>query len=283
MEQERHLFCFGLGYTARVAAEYFLEKGWRVSGTCRTMEKCESFRQHGIVAHLFDNDLPLVHPEELQSVTHILHSIPPSEDGDLVLKYHLDDLKKLPDLKWVGYLSTTGVYGDCQGKWVDETSKPKPTKDRSERRVQAEKAWLKSGLPAHIFRLSGIYGEGRNVIKALQDGVARRIDKKGQVFSRIHVEDIVRILAASMQKPNPGAIYNCADDLPAPQAEVVSYAAELLGVEPPPLVPFDEAPLSEMARSFYKDNRKVRNKRIKKELSVELQYPTYKEGLQALI
>lgn len=282
--QDNHLFCFGLGYSARTLATNLLAEGWRISGTCRTLEKCESFRPQGIIAHIFDQDLPLQNVWDLNTVTHILISVPPNESGDIVLQNHLADLKNLPNLKWIGYLSTTGVYGDHKGAWVDEETPIKPTQERSKYRAKAEKDWLDSGLPVNIFRLSGIYGpdENRNPIDALKKGRARRIEKEGQVFSRIHVEDIAQILKASMVLPETGEIYNCADDEPAPQADVIAYAAELLNIDAPPLIPFEEAELSEMARSFYQSNRKVSNKKIKDKLGIKLHYPNYKEGLQGV-
>jgi nucleoside-diphosphate-sugar epimerase len=278
-----HLFCFGLGYSATYFAEQLLQDGWRVSGTCRTTEKFPALKTMGVTPYIFDEFLPLENIWDLDSVTHILHSIPPNADGDIVLKHHLEDLKKLPNLRWVGYLSTTGVYGDHDGGWVDEETDTNPPNERSKWRVEAENAWLESGLPVHIFRLSGIYGPGRSSFDALKDGTARRINKPGQVFSRIHVEDIAQILQNSINNADPGSIYNCADDQPAPQADVVEYAAKLMEVQPPELVDFEKAELSEMARSFYASNRRVFNKKIKDELGVKLKYKDYKEGLSGLL
>jgi len=275
----KHLFCFGLGYSALTLAKQLLSHGWRVSGTCRTSEKCERLRSIGITAYIFDNDLPLQEIWDLESVTHILHSIPPNEAGDPVIINHLEDLKILPNLEWFGYLSTTGVYGNHNGAWVDEEIPITPPQGRNMRRAEAEEAWLASGLPVQIFRLSGIYGKGRSVIEELKAGKAHRVYKEGQVFSRIHVEDIAQIVLASINNPNPGRVYNCADDEPVPQTEVVEYAAGLLGVDPPPLVNFADAELSEMAKSFWANNRRINNARIKNELNVQLKYPTYREGL----
>lgn len=277
--ENSHLFCFGFGYTASFLAKELLAEGWRVSGTCRTSEKCESLRPMGITAHIFDDGLPLTNIWDLDSVTHILISIPPSEEGDIVLQNHLDDLLALKNLQWIGYLSTTGVYGDHSGDWVDENTPVKPYNDRTARRVEAEQKWLASGLPVHVFRLSGIYGPGRSAIDSLQDGAARRIDKAGQVFSRIHVEDICGTLIASIKKPDPFSIYNVADDEPCSQAEVIEYAANLIGAPVPPLVKFEDADLSPMAKSFYAANRRVSNKKIKEKLGVELKYPDYRVGL----
>jgi len=182
---------------------------------------------------------------------------------------------------WLGYLSTTGVYGDWNGEWVDENSELRPNNERLKRRVAAENAWREKG--GHIFRLAGIYGPGRSAIDDVREGTARRIDKPGQVFSRIHVEDIAQAVVASMLKPSPGRIYNICDDEPAPSHEVVKFACELLGTVLPPLVPFAEAVLSPMGREFYSANRWVSNTRIKQELGITLKYPTYREGLKALV
>ncbi|MDB2414440.1 SDR family oxidoreductase [Rickettsiales bacterium] len=281
---QKHIFIFGLGYTATHLAKRLLDDGWRVSGTCRSEEKSESLRPLGITPYIFDIDLPLQNPWDLSSVTHILISIPPDEkEGDIVYKYHLEDLKNLPDLQWVGYLSTTGVYGDHNGQWVDEKSQLRPNNDRLKRRVEAEEDWSNSSLPVNIFRLSGIYGPNRSAIDNLKAGTARRISKPGQFFSRIHVDDIATTLIASMNNIGIIDIYNVADDMPAAQEEVVFYAANLLDVKAPDLVDFEDANLSPMARSFYMGNRRVSNKKIKDELGVELKYPSYKEGLQSCI
>ena len=281
-QEQPHVFCFGLGYTAQHLATHLLAQGWRVSGTHRSMDACEAERAHGITAYLFDKDMPLSDVWDMQTITHLLISIPPDHTGDYVLQYHRNDIEQLPNLQWIGYLSTTGVYGDYQGEWVDETSPLHAATDRTVQRVDAEKAWIASTLPVHIFRLAGIYGPGRNALETVKHGTAKRIDKPGQYFSRIHVADIVQMLSASMARPNPPAIYNGCDDAPCPQADVVTYAAQLLAVEPPAFVTLEEAHLSEMGMSFYSQNRRVRNDKIKKELGVVLQYPTYREGLKAL-
>ena len=253
------LFCFGYGY----CASYFAKsQEWEwVYGTHRN-----SFPL---------NDEAL---SKLAEATHILHSIPPTGEGDFVFN---QNYKMNP--KWFGYLSTTGVYGDHKGEWVDETTTVAPTNARSEWRANAEREWLSSGLPVNVFRLSGIYGagEGRNAIEELKHGTAKRIYKENQFFSRIHVEDITQILVKSLGVS--GEVFNCADDYPCSSAEVVEYAAKLMGVEPPPLVKFEDANLSEMARSFYSNSRKVSNQKIKEMLGVELKYPTYREGLAAII
>ncbi len=281
------LFCFGLGYTARVLAERLLVQGWRVAGTTRGDGEAESPARAGFEVYPFDRARPLADPgAALAGTTHLLSSVPPDAEGDPVIDCHGADIAALTGLAWAGYLSTTGVYGDRDGGWVDEDSTLEPTGERSRKRVAAETAWLalKSDhcVPVHVFRLAGIYGPGRNALATVKAGQAKRIDKPGQVFSRIHVGDIATVLEASMARPNPGRAYNVCDDDPAPPAEVIAYACGLLGLAPPPLVPFEQAELSSMARSFYRDNKRVSNRRIKRELGVELSYPDYRSGLDRL-
>ena len=284
-EAPPRLFCFGLGYSALALADALRAEGRSIAGTCRTAETLAALRERGITAHLFDRDHPLA-PAALDGATHLLQSIPPDRQGDPVLALYGTALAQLPQLRWFGYLSTTGVYGDRAGDWVDEHSDLQPTGERGRRRVAAEVGWSRlahaDGLPLHVFRLAGIYGPGRSALDSLRAGTARRVIKPDQVFSRIHVADIVQVLRASMARPNPGAVYNVCDDDPAPPWEVIEYAAELLDIAPPPAVPFEQAQLSDMARSFYDDNKRVRNDRIKQELGVELIYPSYRAGLQAL-
>ena len=278
------LFVFGLGYSALALARALQAVGWRIAGTTRSPEKRAELIATGIEAHLFERDRPLEDAASaLAGTTHLLSSIPPDEAGDPVLEVHGADLVRCRRLAWAGYLSTTGVYGDRGGDWVDEATPVAPSMARSRRRVAAEGHWLASGLPVHVFRLAGIYGPGRSALDALRAGSARRIVKPGQTFGRIHVDDIVQVLRASIARPNPGAIYNLADDLPAAPDEVVVHAASLLGVPPPPAIPFEQAALSPMAQSFYRDHRRVANARIKHELGVVLRYPTYREGLRAIL
>ena len=276
-----HLFCFGLGYSARALAARLAGADWRVSGTGRNPT---GSAEYGL--HRFDREHPLP-LAAFEHVTHILVSVPPDERGDPVLDCHAGDLARLPDLEWLGYLSTTGVYGDRGGAWVDENSALRPSGERGRRRVAAEADWLdlcrERAVPVHIFRLAAIYGEGRSPFDALRAGTAKRIDKPGQVFSRIHVEDLARVLLASIARPRPGAVYNVCDDEPASPGDVVAYAAELLGVQAPPPMPFDRAGLSPMAQSFYDDNKRVSNALIKQELGVALRYPDYRAGLPAIL
>ena len=284
------LFCFGLGFCAQTLAARLKSKGWRVAGTTRTREHMDELTGQGYEAFQFATGKPLADPAaSLLGTTHILVSCPPDAAGDPVLQEHAKALSDLaPHLKWIGYLSTTGVYGDRAGEWVDEQSLVAPNSERAKRRVAAEQAWLAVGaalhVPVQIFRLAGIYGPGRNQIQTVREGSARRIVKSGQVFSRIHVDDVATVLEASIARPHAGAIYNVCDDEPAPPHEVIEYAANLIGLPPPPLEQFEEAArtMSEMALSFYADSKRVRNDRIKQELAVELRYPTYREGLLAL-
>ncbi|MGC6471348.1 MAG: SDR family oxidoreductase [Parvibaculales bacterium] len=282
---DRHLFCFGYGFSAKALVSLLRETGeiWRVTATVRNADKRSQLEADGVEPVEVPTDTTL-DGEELKGVTHVLLSAPPEADGsDPALRLAGDALLRCETLQWVGYLSTTGVYGDHDGAWIDEDTPPGPLSERGRRRHQAEAAWAATGLPMHYFRLAGIYGPGRNSLQSLRNGTARRINKPGQVFSRIHVEDIALILQASMSNPNPGRAYSVCDDLPAPPQDVVQHAAALLDMDPPPETPFAEADLSPMAKSFYGENKRIRNDRIKRELGVELKYPTYREGLAALL
>ena len=284
MTEVRRLFCFGLGYSARALAARLKPQGWTIAGTARSAEKVAALRAEGIAAFAFDRGEPLDDPAHaLAGTTHLLSSVPPDADGDPVLDHHKADIAACAGLEWLGYLSTTGVYGDRDGGWVDEESDLLPTGTRGERRVAAERGWLDLPQPAHRFRLAGIYGPGRSALDTVRGGKAKRIDKPGQVFSRIHVEDIAQVLDCSIARPHPGRAYNVCDDEPAPPAEVIAFACDLLGVAPPPLIPFADAELSPMGRSFYRDNKRVSNQRIKDELGVRLAYPDYRSGLRALL
>lgn len=281
----KHILFFGFGYCAQYVAPLLAAQGWHMSATCRDEEKAARLQGLGITPLMLDGK-PLS-PAALDGVSHIVLSAAPDAQGDPALPLLHDALAQNSEtVKWLGYLSTTGVYGDHAGAWIDEDTPPGPLGERGQRRVAAETAWGKLAaahdLPIHYFRLAGIYGPGRNQLASLKAGTARRIDKAGQVFSRIHVEDIATILLASMNKPQPGRAYSVCDDEPAPPQEVVAYAATLLGLEPPPLIGFDAADLSPMAKSFYDENKRIKNTRIKQELGVTLKYPSYREGLRAL-
>lgn len=274
------LLSLGHGYSAQALARRLIPQGWRVIGTSRSPENATQIRATGAGALLWPGtDLGPV----MGGVTHVLTSIAPTDAGDPVLLNAAEILAKAPDLHWVGYLSTTGVYGDQGGGWVDETTPPAPGTARGKARLDAEKAWKNTGLPVHVFRLAGIYGPGRGPFEKVLNGTARRIIKPGQVFSRIHVDDIAQVLEASINRPDPGRVYNLCDDDPAPPQDVLAHAAALLGMPPPPEVAFDDADLSRMARSFYAESKRVRNDRIKQELGVELIHPDYRSGLAAIL
>jgi nucleoside-diphosphate-sugar epimerase len=280
------LFCFGFGYTAEALARRLSARASALAGTRTSLAEAEPPVGAKLAAFQGDGASGQVR-SLLAGSTHLLVSIPPDIEGDMVLRHFRDDLAALPELAWVGYLSTVGVYGDWQGQWVDETNPTRPTSERSLRRVHAEKAWLgfgsESGRRVEIFRLSGIYGPGRSVIDNLKAGTARRVIKPGQVFNRIHVDDIARVLVAAIDTAAGHSFYNISDDEPAPPQDVVAYAAELMGLPLPPEIPFEQAGLEGMAATFWAESKRVSNARMKSALGVELAYPTYREGLRALM
>ena len=283
------LFCFGCGYSAAALVRLLRAEGWTVGGTCRTEEKRAHLLADGIQAFLFDRRRPLADAAAaIADATHVLVSVPPDAEGDPVLDHHAPLLAENRKLRWLGYLSTTGVYGDTGGALVDETAPLRPTVERSARRAAVERRWLdlheQQGVPVHVFRLAGIYGPGRNVLDQVRRGEARRIERPGHLFSRIHVDDIAAVLRASIERPDPGRIYNVCDDEPAAPAEVAAFACRLLAAPVPPLLTLEDAwpAMSPMARSFWRDNRRVDNGRMKRELGVRLRYPSYREGLTAL-
>lgn len=272
------LLSIGHGYSAR-ALTRLLSADWRIIATTRSEEKAAPLRDSGIEVLIWPGDD--LRPAIAQA-THLLTSVMPGAEGDPVLNEYADDLRA-GDFEWVGYLSTTGVYGDHNGGWVDENTPLTPATKRGIARKQAEAAWADLNLPLHIFRLAGIYGPGRGPFAKVRKGTARRIIKQGQVFSRTHVEDIAQVLLASIHHPNPGTAYNVCDDDPAPPQDVIAHAAQLLGLPLPPAVDFETADMTPMARSFYAESKKVRNDRIKDELGVKLLYPDYRAGLAALL
>jgi len=278
------LFIFGLGFSGLKIAKLARSQGWQVGGTCTQPEKAGELRAEGINALVFDGT-SAVPTEALAAASHILCTIAPGTMGDPALRQCAD---LLDGARWLGYLSTTGVYGDRGGAWVDESTPAAPSQPRSIERLAAERAWQalgqKTGAAVDVFRLPGIYGPGRSPIDQVKAGTAKRIDKPGQVFSRIHVADLAQAVVTAMTRNKPGAIYNIADDLPASNAEVMAFACELLGVPPPPILSWElVAPtMTAMARSFYAENRRVRNERMKRELGVSPLYPTYREGLRAI-
>jgi nucleoside-diphosphate-sugar epimerase len=282
----KRLFCFGFGYTAKALAARLASEGWRIIGTVRSPEKADTIRSGDVAPMVWRGDA--LDEAVLEGVTAILVSTPPSGAGcPALLSAHDAIAARCDNVKWIGYLSTNGVYGDHGGAWVDEDSALKATSARARRRIAAEEAWAefceRHSLPLAVFRLPGIYGPGRSALDAVRNGVAKRINKQGQVFNRMHVDDIVAGLAASLHAPKQQSVYNFADDEPAPQQDVVAYACQLLSTEPPPLTAIEDAGLSQAAMSFYTDNKRVSNRRMKSTLAIELKYPTYREGLSAIL
>ena len=275
------LFIFGIGYTGLVCARHMKELGWRVAGTVRSAEKAAALQSEGIEAVVFDGTGPSIDVIRLLAeADHVLVSVQPS-GGDPVLAHHRGDLAAGKGrIQWIGYLSTVGVYGDREGGWVSEEDEPAPTTERSTERIKAEKAWLafaaETETPVAVLRLAGIYGLGKNPLKTLKEGRARRIVRPGQVFNRIHVDDIARAVEACITRPRYGAVYNVTDDEPAPSQDVVTYAASLMKVAPPPEVPLAEAGLSPMGLSFYTECKRVKNAKIKAELDFQFSYPDYR-------
>ena len=277
-----HLLSFGHGYSAQALSKLLLPMGWKITGTTRDPAKFDILRNNGVAPVLWDSsDVK----SAITDATAVLISASPDENGDPVyLKYGSDIAKIAPCLRWFGYLSTSGVYGDFKGDWVDEDTPVNPTTRRGKMRLLAEQQWHNiEDLPIHIFRLAGIYGPGRGPFAKVRAGTAQRVNKPGQVFSRIHVDDIAQTLYASILSPDPAGLYNLCDDDPAPPQDVIGYAAELLGLPLPPVISFEKANLSPMARSFYAENKRIRNDRIKKDLGVSLKFPSYKQGLKNLL
>ncbi len=274
------LFVFGLGYTATRLAFRLLAQGWRVAGTTRDPAKAAALRAAGIEA------TPSLGAAALDGTTHLLQSIPAETQGDPIVPSRAEALRRLPGLRWVGYLSTPAVYGDRGGAWVSEADPPAPGSPRGQNRLAAERAWATAfagtGVPVQVFRLAGIYGPGRSALDQLRAGRARRIDKPGQVFNRIHVDDIGSVLLASFARPRDGAVYNVADGNPSSPNDPIEEACRLLGVEPPPLIPFAEAGLGPMALSFYAECKRLRVDLLRGELGVDLDYPSFREGLAAI-
>lgn len=281
-------FFFGLGYSSTMAAAQMRASGRyaRLGGTVRTAEKAETLQAAGLSAHVFDGTAPgATLGPDLRKASHVILSIAPAADGDPALVHHRADLDAAPDLEWLCYYSTVGVYGDFGGAWIDESAPLVPRNARSDRRVLAEQNWrdyaAARGVKLAILRLAGIYGPGRSTFDKLADGTARRVVKPGQVFNRIHVADIARVTALAAEARLEGT-FNLADDEPAPPQDLVTYAAGLMGVEPPPEIPFEAADFTPMQRSFYADNKRVSNAAIKQALGIELLYPNYRDSLAAI-
>lgn len=283
------VFFFGMGYSSHATARALhelVDPAVPIFGTTRTPERAEDIADSNISLHVFDGERPgpTLGPD-LRRATHVVLSIPPTDEGDPALRLHRADLDASPDLEWIGYFSTVGVYGDFGGDWIDEDAPTRPGNRRSQLRVAAEEAWRdygrERGVPVCILRLAGIYGPGRSAFDKLREGTARRVIKPGQVFNRIHVGDIGRITALAARQRLAGT-FNLSDAEPAPPQDLVSYAAKLMGVAPPPEVPFEAAQMTEMARSFYGDNKRVSGRRILAALDTTLHYPTYRDGLAAI-
>ncbi len=287
--QKKKLFCFGYGYVAEALATKLQEdtEDWDIIGTTTDKDKLKEMRKKGVKAFLFSDKIPFTDPVmAFEGVTHILISVPPNKGGDIIFQTHARDILQVTSIEWIGLLSSTSVYGNQDGRTVDEESERRPTSERGSKRARAEVQWLKmrriAQIPINIFRLSGIYGPGRSALDTVRAGVTRRIKKDGHAFNRIHVDDIVQVLIASMKQPKPGDIYNLADDNPAQSHELIDYACKLLGKPVPPMIDYEEADMSPMAASFYKDNKRVDNTKIKDKLGITLKYPDYKSGIKAI-
>jgi len=287
-ESTPHLLVFGPGYAARAVMAHAREAGWTVSATVRRDDAAAALKAIGVAA------IDMTSPDAFKTamaarpfVSHVLTGIAPGEAGDPALAIGQSWLSQQKTLKWFGYLSSTNVYGDHQGEWVDEDTPLRPGLDRGHRRVAAEEAWAEladsRGAALHIFRLAGIYGPGRNAVRSLLDGRARRIFKEGQVFGRIHVADIGGAVWRAIGSGLGDDIFNLADDMPAPPHEVIEEAARLLGIAPPPLEAFESAQMSPMARSFYEESKRVKNDRVKTRLGYSFRYPDYRSALRELV
>lgn len=284
----KHLAAIGFGYTAAALARQLEPSQWHVTGTKRTEAGATAIREQGYSALVLDDTTPATAlVPALHDVTHLLLSAAPGANGDLILGRLEQVRSQLSQLQWVGYLSTVGVYGNHNGAWIDEETPANPSSERGRRRLLAETAWQSFGarhaVPIGIFRLPGIYGPGRSAFDRLQAGTARRINKPGQVFNRMHVDDIAGALATAMARDTAsGQVFNLIDDEPAPPQDVIAYAAGLMGIAAPPEVDFEAADMTAMARSFYGDSKRVANTRMKRELGFQPRYPTYREGLAAI-
>jgi nucleoside-diphosphate-sugar epimerase len=283
------VFFFGMGFSSLATARaihQIIDGDIPIFGTSRTEEGIEALAESPYRLHLFDGESPgKTLPPDLRRASHVVLSIPPTEAGDPALRMHRSDLDAAPDLEWLCYYSTVGVYGDFGGAWIDETAPTRPINQRSAHRVEVEQQWrdyaAERGAPLLVLRLAGIYGPGRSAFDKLREGTARRIVKPGQVFNRIHVEDIGRVTALAAERKLSGT-FNLADNEPAPPQDLIEYAARQMGVPVPPDVPFAEADMTPMARSFYSDNKRVSNKAICEALGIDLLYPSYREGLAAI-
>ena len=271
---KNHLFCFGLGYVAQALKDQLTS--FKISGT---HTKNDNLREDEYLLNSdssFDTSI-------LDNVTHILLSIPPTEKGDIVYLRFLEDLKKLKNLLWIGYLSSTSVYGDHQGNIVQENSRLDPDNYLGKNRIIAENQWLSSELPVNILRLSGIYGKNRSTFDSIKANRAARIYKENHYFSRIYIKDLVSMIEKILSSPNVGEIYNISDNSPSPNHEVVSFAYNLLNQSPPPIINIEDANLSEMMQHYYNSSKRVDNSKFKKDYNFKLEFPSYKEGLTDIL
>jgi len=288
-DSQPHLFCFGLGYSAQILANLLMDKGWHISGTHRPHPREDAVVD--VETLPFERNLALQGFDQIfKNVTHVLISIPPDAAGCPVLDLHGEDIARhAPHIQWVGYLSTVGVYGNTDGRPVNETSRLLPTQERSRFRGLAETRWqnlaVRTALKLSVFRLAGIYGPGRNPFEKIRQGKAQRISMPNHLFSRIHVNDIANVLSASINNPHLSGIYNVCDDEPAAPSDVIKYACELLNEPVPVEISFAEASktMSPMAQSFWADNRLILNDKIKEKLGVELLYAHYQQGLESIL
>jgi nucleoside-diphosphate-sugar epimerase len=284
-----NVFFFGMGYSSLASARAIhrnIDPEIPIAGTTRSLDHAELLADTAYRIHVFDGQSPGKSlGEDLKRATHVVLSIPPDETGDPSYNLHRGTIEKAPNLQWLCYYSTVGVYGDFGGEWIDESAPARPVNARSRIRLEVEEQWqafaAARGVPLMILRLAGIYGPGRSAFDKLRDGTARRIVKPGQVFNRIHVDDIGRVTQLAAER-TLGGTFNLADDEPAPPQDLVTHAAKLMGLAPPPETAFADAQMTEMARSFYADNKRVSNKAIKAALNADLLYPTYREGLAAI-
>lgn len=264
------VFIGGLGYVGKRVADALIASNHHVTATSRDPSKTQS----GVRMVRWPDDSHLINIHEF---THFLFTAPPTTEGDpFISSFSTPPLH--PD-QWCGYLSATNVYGDHGGQWVDERSKTNPLGERGKRRLMAENQWKKTFPELTIFRLAGIYGPDQSIINQIQNGTAQRIDKPDHAFSRIHVDDIVQCILLAMQKNSRSEILNIADDLPSPTADTIAYACDIMGVQTPPLIPFDFDTLSPQTQDYYRENKKVSNQNMKDLLGARLIFPTYREGL----
>lgn len=270
----KNLFCFGLGYTTNYLKAILPD--WKVSGTHSSLDKCRGNE------YLFNasNNISI---DKLNGVSHILISIPPTEEGDLVFLRLSKYLENLKSLKWIGYFSSTSVYGNHDGGWVNEKTKTEPTDILGKNRLIAERQWLSTNLPVVILRLAAIYGPGRSVIDRINNGNAINIFKKGHYFSRIHVKDIALIIKYMMNDPKTHEIYNLADDLPCSQHELIEFACNIMKLEPIPMINFEEAELSKQMKNYYLSNKRIDNNKLKTDYGIKLKFPSYKDGITDLL